>query len=429
MRRPFIYLFPIVLLFACEKYPTPGMHIIESLNFQVAGANQLVDSGEYLPDSVGIQIDLASVVPAGNRQFVMELEVTGGGGMVDQVIIHAGNNGIMKTRWKTGDQSNEQVLLAKIYSTDGLFYTETEINATAFFKNKLNTITKGILIGIGDMVRDTVNQRTMMLSGGKPFKQKDKFYIWEQIYFPFSTNLKELEAKSNGEVFAAGWNGNLYHSADWGDTWSDLGKPIPENPYHYELTITKDDYIWANKWERGVYCSKDNGLTWQKDTLGLTRQEELGRIFSFADTSHMAISYYNLTILQTSDDGLAWKPVNTPEYSVTMFVTDENDIIAQNQDGFRLHKSTDGGKTYRQVFAPSVDWGTSSKHLYDKFGDDYYVLAPGGGVWKTKSFEQFEELMQFSLQRNLFIDHRGTIYASGFNYSNASPDPTLVLPQ
>jgi hypothetical protein len=56
------------------------------------------------------------------------------------------------------------------------------------------------------------------------------------------------------------------------------------------------------------------------------------------------------------------------------------------------------------------------------------VLAPGGGVWKTKDFEKFEELVTFSLQRNLFIDHQGTIYAAGFNYSNATPDPTLVLP-
>ena len=83
---------------------------------------------------------------------------------------------------------------------------------------------------------------------------------------------------------------------------------------------------------------------------------------------------------------------------------------------------------YKKVFSPSVAYGTTSWHCYDKFKDYYYVLAPGGGVWKTKDFENFEELMKFTVQRNLFIDHTGTVYACGFNYSNAEPEPTLVLP-
>jgi hypothetical protein len=111
-----------------------------------------------------------------------------------------------------------------------------------------------------------------------------------------------------------------------------------------------------------------------------------------------------------------------------MFVTDENAIIAQNQGGFHLNKSVDGGNTYKDVFSPHVAYGTSSKHCYLKFKNDYYVLAPGGGVWKTNDFEQFEKLITFETQRNLFIDHRGTIYAGGFNYANAEDDPTLILP-
>lgn len=53
------------------------------------------------------------------------------------------------------------------------------------------------------------------------------------------------------------------------------------------------------------------------------------------------------------------------------------------------------------------------------------MLAPGGGVWKTKDFEQFEKLFSFDLQHNLFIDHRGTIYASRYNYSNAPAESTM----
>jgi photosystem II stability/assembly factor-like uncharacterized protein len=428
MKRFFYFILLILVFSACEQYPTPGTHVLRQLNFQIIGADQSAEAGNYLPDSVGIFVDFASLVPAGERDFAMELEVLEGGGTVDQTVVYANKNGIMKTRWKVGNSSNAQILNVKIYDTDGLFSAETEIRATSYFTDKLNKIDKGFLVGIGDMVRDTINQRTLIISGRNLYVLTDKFFNWERIDYPFSTSLKELEINSNGEVFAAGWNGNLYKTSDWGENWVDLGKPIPENPYHYELTITKDDYIWANKWEHGVYCSKDNGITWQKNISGLEKQEELGRIFAFADNSHMAISHSSMMIMKTTDNGLTWKPINTPEYSLTMFVTDENAIIAQNQGGFRLHKSTDGGQTYRQVFSPHVEFGTTSRHLYDKFGNDYYVLAPGGGVWKTKDFEEFKELFTFTEQRNLFIDHQGNVYASGFNYSNAPDDPTLILP-
>ena len=151
------------------------------------------------------------------------------------------------------------------------------------------------------------------------------------MYAIRSYYVRELEINSKGEVFAASWNGNLYKTSDWGQTRNTLGSPIPGNMYHYQLTITKDDYIWANKWEYGIYCSKDDGLTWTKDTTGLEYQEELGRIFCFADTSHMAVSCYNLTILKTTDDGISWTPIPTPQYSLSMFVTDNNTLIAQNQ--------------------------------------------------------------------------------------------------
>ena len=341
---------------------------------------------------------------------------------------YADKSGKMITRWKLGDKVNEQVLTCRIFDSGDKLYSEFQIEAMAFFTDKLNIIKQGNLVGISDMVRDTTNHRSMLLSGKDILISTDTFYKWVPLKINYFANIKEIEINSKGDVYAAGWNGELYRTSDWGENWIHLGKPIPENKYHFELTITKDDHIWANKWEHGIYCSMDEGATWQKDTFGLTNQEELGRIFLFEDTCHMAISYANLTIHKTSDNGLTWEQVNTPEHSLSMFVTNNNDIIAQNQNGFNLHKSSDGGKTYQSVFRASVAFGTSSKHCYDIFDNDYYVLAPGGGVWKTKDFEDFEELMRFTQQRRLFIDHNGTLYATGFKYANAEPEPTYVLP-
>ena len=418
----------IALIYSCEKYPEPGSEILEQFNFIIHGDSQSAEEGSYLEEMVGVQVDLGSLFPDKHIKFYTDYEIIEGGGKITSQRVDADEQGKMLTSWQLGNKINDQLLTGKIFDINRKQYAQFSIKATAYFPHRLNTITRGIFIGIGDMVRDTINQRSMLISGGDFYTYGNNFYNWNPIGFPFNTNIKELEINSKGEVFAAGWNGELYQTKNWGESWQQLGKPIPNNRYHYELTITEDDYIWANKWDHGVFCSKDNGISWQKDTIGLAKQEELGRIYLFADSLHMAISYHNLTILQTSDCGLTWKPINTPEYSLSMYITSGNAIIAQNQGGFHLHKSTDGGKTYREVFAPWVAFGTSSKHCYDKFGSNYYVLAPGGGVWKTKNFENFDEIMRFTRQRNLFIDHIGNIYASGFNYSNAEPDPTLVFP-
>lgn len=414
------------LLVSCEKYPGPGAESVEVFNFSILGNNQSAEGGEYLPQEVGVKVDLNSVLPVSNKKFRMEIQVTEGGGSVDNEMISADATGTMTTRWKLGETTNAQELTCRILDSDDKFYSELTLNATAFFMDKWNTISTGFLVGIQDMVRDTVNNQSMLLSGQNIYVSQTKFYDWQTIAFPFNAVLKELEVNSKGEIFGGGWNGNLYKSTDWGQNWTLVSKPISDYNYNFELSISKDDYIWVSRWDQDMHCSKDGGFTWQKDTSGTANDHPLGPVYLFNDTSHLALG---LKIKQTFDGGITWSALNTPKYPSTLFVTDENELILQGQqNGFTLYKSNDQGNTYRQVFAPVVAFGTTSWHCYDKFKNDYYVLAPGGGVWKTKDFEHFEKLITFSLQRNLFIDHQGAIYAGGFNYANAEPEPTLVFP-
>ena len=78
------------------------------MNFQVIGGSQSAEAGEYLPDSVGIFINMEYGNPEGDWQFIMEIEILKGGGTVDQALVYAGKKGMMKTRWKMGNELNEQ---------------------------------------------------------------------------------------------------------------------------------------------------------------------------------------------------------------------------------------------------------------------------------------------------------------------------------
>lgn len=430
MKKIVFSLLIVISLFSCERYPEPGNETLEMFSFNIIGNQQSAEDKTYLPMEIGAQIDLNSLFPQNNIKFKIKLAVKSGGGSVDKTSIIAGPDGKMATNWKLGNESNEQVLSCQILDADNKLYSEFDIEATAFFMDKWNEIKKGYLVGIDDMFSDTTRQRTMMYNEGQIWVLKNEFYSWEPKGFPFNTYVRFIDMTSDGIVFAAGWNGALYKTEDWGNNWQYVCHPLPENKYYYNFNITSDDYLWATKNSYGVYCSKDKGLTWTKDTTERVKDAYLGPIYIYRD-SYMTIADNPLSIVQKRNNSPAWENINTPEYSLSMYVPNDSTIIAQNQGGFKLHKSTDGGQKYKQVFAPYTTMGGGDLwHIYGKFGNNYYVLAPSSGVWRTSDFEEFEQLVQIKThQQKLFIDHLGTIYACGFNFANAEDDATYVLPR
>lgn len=425
MKRILFLIFPILFFSACEQYPTPGTHILEKFNFQIVGADQSAEAGNYLPDSVGIIIDFESLVPAGERQFTMETEVAEGGGTIDQTLVYSDKNGKMKTRWKVGDQSNEQILKVKIYDTEGLFYTETEIQATSFIPGQWNTITKGYLTKIHDMVVDTINNRTLMLAGCNLFERKEKFHNWKKHPDESNPCLSHIEMNSQGILYAGKSNGTLYKSEDWGFHWENLGKPIPDNNFTFRLNVTPDDYIWVSRWEHGIHCSKDGGKTWHKNLSGLAIEEEMNDVYMLSDGSHLSLSLNQLEILRSVDDGINWSPINTPIYSLCFYVSEKDEIIAFNQEnGFSIYKSTDFGQSFKRVYSAETSYHTTPMtNIFKKHNDTYYFVAPGSGVFKTKDFENFEKILSEYSVRHLHIDHTGTLYANGF-----MQEPAYILP-
>uniref|UniRef100_UPI003217CBB0 hypothetical protein n=1 Tax=uncultured Draconibacterium sp. TaxID=1573823 RepID=UPI003217CBB0 len=429
MKKRLYLLTILVLLFSCEKYPEPGSELLETFNYVIIGNNQLMIGAEYLPLKVGAKIDLNSLVTQSDKKFRMEILVASGNGSVDNTVIEANSNGEMLTKWKLGEYTNTQIITCKIFDSENNFYSEFNIEATTFFKNRKNKITSGYLVGIDDMVCDTTHQRTMMFNEGQVWILKDDFYSWEPKNFPFNEYVRFLDMTSDGTVFAAGWRGALYKTEDWGDNWQYVCHPIPENEHFYNFNITSDDYLWATKYPFGISCSKDKGLTWTRDTTERVKNSDLGPIYKYQN-SYMTIA--GQSIVQKQADSSDWQDINTPEYLLSMYIPNDSTIIAQTKGGggLWLHKSTDNGLTYKQVFSPSTSLGGSDRwHSYNKFGNNYLVLAQTSGLWLTKDFNEFEQLITIKkFESKLFIDHAGTIYVAGLNYTYASDDATYILP-
>ena len=417
-------------LFACEKYPEPGNHQLESFSFYIYGNNQSAEGNHELKEQVGVQVDKNALYPDKSLKFYTVFEITEGGGDVADQRVDMDNEGKMLTSLTLGDKGNNQVLSGKIYDETNKKYGEFTIQATAFFTDKINKIESGHLLGIIDMVSDTVRKRTMMYNQRQIWIIKDKFYSWEPMEFPFNTYIRFIEMTSDGTVFAACWDGTLYKTEDWGDNWKYAGKPIPDNPYFYNFNITSDDYLWASKNEYGVFYSKDKGITWVRDSSGRVKNTTLGPIYKYKN-SYLTIAGNPLSIIQKYETDSTWTDINTPEYSLSMYIPNDSTIIAQNQGGFTLHKSNNDGLSFKQVLKPYTTMGGGDLwHVYNRFKNNYYVLAPSSGVWRTKDFENFEHLIEINTyQSKLFIDHFGTIYAAGNVFVNAKDEATFVLPQ
>jgi photosystem II stability/assembly factor-like uncharacterized protein len=423
MKKLFNILLLVSILSSCEKYPNSGFEILESINFTLIGNNQFAESGQYATDSVGIQIDMQYLTYSRPGGIIATIEGIEGGGSVDQTLFNLKDDGKILTRWKLGSKSNAQKLKITLSDSEGNYLTSAQLNAVSYFLGDWNKIESGYLTGISDMVSDTANHRSMLISGGRPYQSGEKFYQWKLVGENSTSSFTTLEINSNNELFAGTWDGDLYKSSDWGKTWVLFPKPIQNYSGYFQLTITPDDYIWVSRWDYGIRCSKDGGITWQKNKAGLNVEEEMGRVHLLNNGSHIALSQNQLKILQTFDHGTTWSPLNTPKYSLACYVTEKDEIIALNQDnGYSLFKSVDYGQTYQLIKAISTEYGSwPLDHTFAKFGGYYYVLPPGGGLWKTSNFEStdFEKIGNFTEQQHVYTDFRGTVYAVGLSGKTA----------
>ncbi|MBN1822131.1 MAG: hypothetical protein JW833_15530 [Prolixibacteraceae bacterium] len=424
--RKLILLFLIILLcYSCDKYPFPGSKILEDVDFQLIGNDQQVKAGDYFPDSVGVIIDMESVIIEGEKEFRMEIEVTEGEGTVDQQIVYSNRNGRMLTRWKTGKNSNEQKLKAKIYDSQNRFLTETRISGISYFSGGWNLISSGLLTKIDDLIIDTMNHRSVMVANGNMYKNGEDFFHWELINSSFSGSVICLEVDSKGILYAGAGQGRLYKSSDWGESWSQCTKPIPENNGDYQLSVSSDDYFWAYRQSFGIWCSKDRGISWQRDTVGLAYSSIMGGVYRLNDGSHICVAQSQMQIFRTWDDGLTWEQMNSPEGVRSCYVTNYSEIvILAERNGYTIFKSSDFGVTYKTIRS------VTPSHLIFPIGNNfgmlenqYYLYIPGSHVYKTSDFETFESLLIADDQRYLYIDHRGTLFVCG-----NSDQPVYILP-
>ncbi len=413
------------IVFSCEKYPFQGNEIVENINFMISGNNQIAEAGNFVPDSVGIIIDMQHFKYAPEKKIRIDLEVIEGGGSVNQETMFVNSTGRMLTRWKLGTNSATQKLETTISDPDGKYSSSLQIQATSYILGEWNTFTNGFFTTISDIVADTVNNRSIMVVNSRLKKIKNNSFQGEDLIV-MGNSFHCIEKDGLGNVYVGSRDGRLYKILDWDSWWQPLSRPIPNYSGEYELSVTADNYIWLSCPERGIYFSKEGGKNWQNAVSGIYANEVLGRIYQLSDSSHITFSQTRGLILQSKDEGLNWLPMNTPPNALNCYVTENNEIVTITlENGYSLYLSSDLGQNYTKIYTVfSTDYNLSLSHTFVKYGNYYYILLPGAEIVKTADFTTFEKIRTVESQRYLNIDHLGTIYACG-----DAETPSYILSQ
>lgn len=411
-----VFIVLLSTIISCN-FNDPSVETLASYNFSYFNNNQISVGGEYLKDSIFVQV-YSNTTPNDVGGFTVEFKVIKGGGTVDQQIVKTNKSGKAATRWKLGTDSFTQIVSARVTDPNGNVFPESQITAHGMIYNAWNEIDYSPLNQLSDLASDTINNQSWMISVSKVYKRGSNFLDWQPINEPKLNGAREIEIDKNGVVYIGTWYGELYKSTDHGLSWIKCTNPIPDRPYYFYFWITNDGDLWATQNERGLWHSKDGGTTWLNPVNVSGKNYYMNGAFRLKNGWLLSLgdpTGQKQFVMKSEDDGKTWTPLTTPNYPYSLFVTENDEIIVFTQSNAGIYKSTDLGKSYKMVFSGSVSFNTGSMQSYvHQFGAFYYMAIPGFGVLKTLNFETFETFFSEPNINGLYIDHTGSVVAMGW---------------
>jgi hypothetical protein len=273
---------------------------------------------------------------------------------------------------------------------------------------------------ITDMVADTVDHLTFMISGGALYKQGNRYYIWEKITDALLESPRTIEIDGDRTIYVSTWYGNIVKSTDHGVSWKKCTKPYADNPYYVYMNVANDNYIWVGKFDYPTIYSKDGGTTWQNGSIILSTFLN-GNTFRLKNgflVNHGTNGTSRNRLNISYDNGVTWTARETPGYSTVMYVNEKDEIyIATQENGFTIYQTTDLGLTFKRVHSVYPQWGTTMENNnFIRWNGFYYIIVPGYGILKSADLVNYENYWLNSNLNDLFIDSNGVLIAKDWDW-------------
>lgn len=287
-------------------------------------------------------------------------------------------------------------------STDrGTTWELTEVTGPWFWQNQF-------------AVLSTTNDSYVLAIAGNEslFVSPDNGESWKQ---PLATRCSKVATGSNQAYATCGKK--LYRSIN-GDTWVSQGF-LPTDSYQV-LTISPHDPQTIYIGGRGLYISRDGGVTWKEQTDGLPITP-LGLLPSHSDPqSFYGFSYgpaggWLSPLYQTNDGGSHWNLLTDQGFDVSFDSTGQNIYRSfySNNGKFYAWTTHDSGKNWGQLalpFGDRIDAGSNLNiiahpsvpgRIYAILGADsppfLYLSSDSGKTWtEVLELEKYPGLLYFA---------------------------------
>jgi photosystem II stability/assembly factor-like uncharacterized protein len=374
-------------------------------------------AGEWVSDSIVFRV--VNKLDSHKDSVKVNFDLTEGDGSLTVQSAYTDKNGLTSTKWKLGSGSCEQKLKASTYDLSGNYLTSTDLVAYGFRTDEWDACSGLIDGSIGGMVMDTINKVTFMIAYGGLYKQGERYFTWEEVltpvFYPYSP--RTINIDKNGIIYISTGNGNLMKSNDHGESWKACTNPYPDAEYYY-VSVSNDNSVWVFAWDHKTRYSKDGCNTWTD--IENTDIHGFGDYFRLKDGSLLFHGSDCCSLYRSFDEGVTWSKIETPGYSLKLFVDEKDDIfIVTQENGMSIYSSTDYCATFNRVISVNPEWGGAMENTISKYGNFYYIIIPGFGILRSTDLtnpDDYEVYYKNSNLNNLFIDHNGVLIAKDWNY-------------
>lgn len=406
----------IILISVASCSPDPYYELLESYSFSFKD-----NSGNRLPagevKDIFLQYSMNKNTNAPADSLRVEFEALSGGGSVSPSVAFVNPDMYLAAEWELGTSSCVQELRASLYSLTGRYLTFVNYVAYGFRENEWDEITGDFDSKMNDLVADTLNGLSMMVTNNTLYRQGERYFLWEELSEPvgeWQGGPRTVEIDSEGIIYVSTWKGELYRSADHGESWTECTRPYPDRDDAIYNYVSNDDELWVYAPGHKIKRSKNGGLTWTE--INGLEGAGLGDVFRLNNGSLLFHGSNCCSLYISDDDGTSWTGIPTPGSSIKLFVNDNDEIIICTQlSGITFFMSADYGATFTSVHQLYPEFGTVMGNTFNRWKDFYYVLVPGYGILKTYDLVNYEPYWQNPDLIELFVDHNGVLVAKNIN--------------
>jgi photosystem II stability/assembly factor-like uncharacterized protein len=255
------------------------------------------------------------------------------------------------------------------------------------------------------------------------------FAQWTSTSGPIGAKSNEIFFVEN-YLFANGYNGGVYRSANKGKSWESVNNGLPVDSRCWAMDA-EDNKLYVSTFH-GIYFSDDLGNSWH----ALTNTNLTGFSIEVSGDEIFVGSSNNVDLQYSPDGGATWerKSSSASQEGVRHLLKWENTLWLGTDS--KIYRSTDQGTSWSPS-APNVrvsSLDSADSHLFVSGNDEYGFFGVYRSANNGASWVQILSTPETNIPVSGFIKIGNTLYVSGFASLYYSDDDgltwtTQLLPQ